>query len=189
MGQLFSGIFDSGMTETIQCSDFLLCVFSAFICGIILRLIYQLKSRSTPSFLLSLSILPIVVCVVIMMVNGNIGTGVAIAGAFGLVRFRSAPGTAKEIAAIFTAMCIGLIVGMGYIGYGLLFTIVISVIFLLYSSIDFGAEKKMMLEKVYRVTIPENLDYTSIFDDLFRKYTKSHRLIQVKTVNMEVCFV
>ena len=114
---LFQGLFDTDMTSVIAISDFLLCVGSALVVGLILAAFYMYQTRYTKSFVATLALLPAVVCVVIMMVNGNIGTGVAVAGAFSLVRFRSAPGSAKEIGAIFLAMGTGLIIGMGYIGY------------------------------------------------------------------------
>lgn len=117
---IFRGVFDTDMTSVIGLSDFLLCVGSALIIGLILTGSYMWKTRYTKSFVATLAMLPAIVCVVIMMVNGNVGAGVAVAGAFSLVRFRSFPGSAKEIGAIFLAMGTGLVVGMGYIGYAFL---------------------------------------------------------------------
>lgn len=135
---------------------------------------------------MTLAILPAVVAVVILMVNGNIGAGVAVAGAFSLVRFRSAPGTAREIGAIFAAMSMGLIMGMGYIGYSALFTVLIGLAMLLYAKLASGDRKD--LHKVLKITIPENLNYSDVFDDIFKKYTKSYKLNQVKTSNMGSLF-
>ncbi|MBQ2721184.1 MAG: DUF4956 domain-containing protein, partial [Clostridia bacterium] len=101
MDSLFNGIFDTTLTNVINVSDFLLCVAVSIVIGIIFAAVFSFKANSSKSFLITLALLPATVCVVIMMVNGNIGTGVAVAGAFSLVRFRSAPGSAKEIAAIF----------------------------------------------------------------------------------------
>ena len=109
---LFQGIFDTNMTSVISISDFLLCVGCALVIGLILAGTYMYGTKYTKSFVATLALLPAVVCVVIMMVNGNVGTGVAVAGAFSLVRFRSVPGSAKEIGAIFLAMCSGLVAGM-----------------------------------------------------------------------------
>lgn len=117
---LFQGIFDTNMTSVISISDFLLCVGCALVIGLILAGTYMYGTKYTKSFVATLALLPAVVCVVIMMVNGNVGTGVAVAGAFSLVRFRSVPGSAKEIGAIFLAMCSGLVAGMGYLAYALL---------------------------------------------------------------------
>ena len=113
---LFAGIFDNSTTTVIPVSRFLLCVGVSLVIGVILAAAYAYKTRYNPGFVRTLAILPAVVCVVIMMVNGNVGTGVAVAGAFSLVRFRSVPGSAKDIGAIFIAMGAGLVSGMGYLG-------------------------------------------------------------------------
>ena len=125
METLFLGLFDTDMTRTIQVEDFLLCIGCSLIIGIILTLGYMINARCSKSYVVTLAVLPAIVCVVIMMVNGNIGTGLAVAGAFSLVRFRSVPGSAREIVMLFLAMGTGLLTGMGYIGFGFLFAIVI----------------------------------------------------------------
>ncbi|MBQ6326949.1 MAG: DUF4956 domain-containing protein, partial [Clostridia bacterium] len=124
-------------------------------------------------------------CVTIMMVNGNIGAGVATAGAFSLVRFRSAPGTAREIALIFMTMVAGLVAGMGYLAYAVLFTLIMCVIFLILGRFDPEARG---LTKTLRVTIPEDLDYDGVFDALMAEYCRQWKLTQVKTVNMGSLF-
>lgn len=136
----------------------------------------------------TLAMLPAIVCVVIMMVNGNVGAGVAVAGAFSLVRFRSVPGSAKEIGAIFLAMGTGLVVGMGYIGYAFLIAVILGGMTVLYNQLDFGAGKGMTLYKTLHITIPEDLDYTEVFDDVLKKYTEACELVQVKTTNMGSLF-
>lgn len=123
-----------------------------------------------------------------MMVNGNVGTGVAVAGAFSLVRFRSAPGTAKEICTLFLAMGAGLIAGMGYLCFAALFTVVMCAAFVLYSRLDFGEKKNSDAYKTFSITIPEDLDYSGIFDDIFAEYTVSHDLTRVKSTNMGSMF-
>lgn len=188
LDNLFSGVFQStSSTEsTIYFSKFLSCIGVSIFIGLFLALTYTYKSKYTKSFVVTLATLPAVVCVVIMMVNGNIGAGVAVAGTFSLVRFRSVPGTAKEIGAIFLAMAAGLITGMGYLGYGVLFAFVISGVNIIYtfSGIGNGNNRK----KIMRITIPEDLDYTGVFDDLFKKYTKECELVNVKTSNMGSLF-
>lgn len=184
LNNIFKGIFDSELASVISVSDFLTCIVSALIIGLILALCHMYKTRYTKSFVATLALLPAVVCVVIMMVNGNIGTAVAVAGTFGLVRFRSAAGTAKEISAIFLAMATGLVVGMGYIAYGFLCAIIFGVVSILYASIDFGIKKRGTTYKTLHVTIPEDLDYTDVFEDLFKEYTSSYDLTHVKTTNM-----
>ena len=149
---------------------------------------YMYKTRYTKSFVITLAMLPAVVCVVIMMVNGNVGAGVAVAGAFSLVRFRSVPGTAKEIGTIFMAMGAGLIAGMGYLGYASLFTIILCAVFIVYNRLDFGTKKKAAIYKTFVIVIPEDLDYTSVFDDIFDEYTRAYELVNVKTTNMGSMF-
>ena len=125
-----------------------------------------------------------------MLVNGNLGTGVAVMGAFGLVRFRSAPGNAREIGSVVLAMAIGLATGMGYLGIAVLLLLIIGAAILILTEIPFGSQS--FSQKELKVTIPENLDYAGIFDDLFEKYTKSAELMKVRTTNMgslyELCY-
>lgn len=186
--QLFRGLFDTEMTAVISVPDFLLCVGSALVIGLLISACYRYHIRYTRSFVATLALLPAVVCVVIMMVNGNVGAGVAVAGAFSLVRFRSVPGTAREIGALFLAMGAGLIVGMGYIAYGFLFSIILGAASMLYNRLDFGAGEKAALYKTLHITIPEDLDYTGVFDGLLREYTSSCELTQVRTTNMGSLF-
>lgn len=185
---LFEGIFDSGLVNVIRVSDFLLCLGVALALGLLLAFSYMYRTRYSKSFVVTLALLPAVVCVVIMMVNGNVGAGVAVAGAFSLVRFRSAPGTAKEIVTLFLGMGAGLIVGMGYLAYAALFTVIMCLMFLLYNRLDLGGKTSEVKNKVLKITIPEDLDYTDIFDDIFSEYTTASELMQVKTTNMGSMF-
>lgn len=184
---IFNGIFDSGTASSISVSSFLLCVAVALAIGLVLAFSYSYKSRYTKSFVVTLALIPTVVCVVIMMVNGSIGAGVAVAGAFNLVRFRSVPGSAKEIGAIFLAMGAGLAVGMGYLAYGVLFAVILGAVTMLYNKTRLG-ENKPSLDKTLRITIPEDLDYTGVFDDLLEKYTEKYEVVQVKSTNMGSLF-
>jgi len=152
--------------------------------GLILAFAYMYRNAYTKSFVVTLALLPAVVCVVIMMVNGNIGAGVAVAGAFSLVRFRSAAGSAKEIVILFLAMGAGLISGMGYLAYAVMFAVLMSIIMIIYNLSGFGGRNLAAAEKTLSITIPEDLDYSGIFDDLFKEYTSTHELISVKTSNM-----
>ncbi len=186
--KLFEGVFDTATQTRIAVPDFLLCVGMALVIGLILALVYRYRSQYTRSFMLTLAVLPATVCVVIMMVNGNIGAGVAVAGAFSLVRFRSAPGTANEIGAIFIAMAAGLIAGMGYIGYAMLFTLVLSAAWLLYQFIGIGRGGTMNRQRILRITIPEDLNYTEVFDEPFARYTTACELMKIKTTNLGSLF-
>ncbi|MBQ8719274.1 MAG: DUF4956 domain-containing protein [Clostridia bacterium] len=188
MNTMFESIFPTATTSTISVADFLICVGASLVLGVLITLCYMFRARYTKSFVVTLATLPAVVCVVIMMVNGNIGAGVAVAGAFSLVRFRSLPGTAKDIGMLFLAMGVGLIAGMGYIGYAALFTVVLCAVHLLYTLLRFGGEKKMRCYKSFRITIPEDLDYTGVFEEIFARYTSSCELVQVKTTNMGSMF-
>lgn len=184
---LFRGLFDTDMTKVISAGDFLLCILCCLAVGVIFALSFMYRSRYTKSFLVTLFLLPCVVCVVIMMVNGNVGAGVAVAGAFSLVRFRSVPGTAKEITMLFVAMGAGLIAGMGYLGYCLLFSVIMCLLILLSSRITIG-KRHNNTYKTMSITIPEDLDYSGVFEDLFKEYTTSWELVRVKTINMGSLF-
>lgn len=185
---LFKGLFDTDLTSVISVTDFMLCLGFSLALGLVLSFAYMYRTRYTKSFVITLALLPAVVCVVIMLVNGNVGTGVAVAGAFSLVRFRSVPGTAKEICTLFLAMGAGLIAGMGYLGFAVLFTVVMGVMFVLYNRLDFGVRKNSEAFKIFTITIPEDIDYTGVFDDIFSAYTRSHELVRVKTTNMGSMF-
>lgn len=185
---MFRGLFDTSVVSVISVSDFMLCIGCSLLIGIILAVCYMFRSRYTKSFIITLGLLPAVVCVVIMMVNGNVGAGVAVAGAFSLVRFRSVPGTAKEITMLFLAMGAGLIAGMGYLGYALLFTVVMCVLSLLYNVLDFGTKKNSAAYKTINITIPEDLDYSGVFEEILCEYAVSWELVRVKTTNMGSMF-
>ena len=183
LDQFFSSNLETqNTTTTLSIKSVLLCTAASLILGLGIALAYRFRNQSSKSFVVTLALLPAIVQLVIMLVNGNLGTGVAVAGAFSLVRFRSVPGSARDIGSIFLAMAIGLATGMGYIGIALLFTLIISAVSLLYTVSGFGEKKEE--EKGLKVTIPESLDYTEIFDDLFQKYTSKWELVQVKTASM-----
>lgn len=187
LNNLFQGVFDTGSQNVIGVGEFMLCIAVSLVIGLFLAVMHGYKSKHSHSFLATLALLPAVVCVVIMMVNGNVGAGVAVAGAFSLVRFRSAPGTAREIGAIFLAMGAGLIAGMGYLAYAVLFAFILGLMSFLYNwicqRID-HADK----EKILHITIPENLDYGEVFEEVLEQFTKSHELTGVKTTNMGSLF-
>ena len=182
---IFKGLFDSASVTVIPAGQFLLCVGMALAIGGLIALAASRRSGYSQSFLVSLFTLPALSCVVIMMVNGNVGAGVATAGTFSLVRFRSAAGSAKEIALIFLAMVAGLITGMGYLAYAVLFTLILCAVFLIWGGFDPAAKG---LEKELRITIPESLNYEGAFDGILNKYCAKWKLEQVKTTNMGSMF-
>ena len=166
----------------ITLSSFLICTAVSLVLGICTALISMFRSKCSQSFALALAVLPATVQMVIMLVNGNIGAGVAVAGAFSLVRVRSAPGSAREIASIFIAMAIGLATGMGYVAIAAIFFAVLAAVTLLLTCLGFGEGNSA--ERVLKITIPEDLDYDGLFDDIFKTYLKSSSLERVKTSNM-----
>ena len=173
-------IFSSVLTGGFSVGLYLLCLLFAGLCGTIAALALSRESSATRSFLISLVVLPIIVTTVILMVNGNVGTGIAVAGAFSLVRFRSAAGKARDISAIFLVMTAGLTCAAGYIGIALLFTILASGLMLLLSRIPMSCDRFVALH----ITVPESVHFANAFDDLFDQYTKSRKLIKAKTSNM-----
>ncbi len=184
----FHGLFDTALTDAIAPGDFLLCVGVSLLLGLLLCGMAIWQSGFSRSLMVTLAILPAVVCVVILMVNGNVGTGVAVAGAFNLVRFRSAPGSAKEIAALFTAMGSGLIAGMGYLAYATLFTMILGAAMTVYNAVSFHAGTGDAAERTLRITIPEDLDYTGVFDPILAEHTRRYALTQVRTTSMGSLF-
>ncbi len=185
---IFRGIFDSDLTNVISVTDFFLCIGTALLIGLIFAGMYIYRTRSSKSFVVTLALLPTTVCMVIMMVNGSVGAGVAVAGAFSLVRFRSAPGSAKEIGAIFLAMAAGLITGMGYLAYAILFSVIMAVIYIIYTELERKSKDRGALYKTLHITIPEDLDYDEVFEEIFKEYTSEFELTQVKTTNMGSMF-
>lgn len=163
-------------------SEFIFCTVFSIFYGVIIARIHMYKNQYSKNFILTLILLPLIVQTVIMLVNGNLGTGVAVAGAFSLVRFRSVPGNSREIASIFLGMTVGLAAGMGYVAIGGLLVLIVGIIMLLVSNLPVGQMNQMMRD--LKVTIPENLDYEGIFDDLFAEYTTQNELLKVRTVNM-----
>lgn len=180
---MFDNIFTSVLTsDTFSGSEFALVTAAAFLCGLIIAGSYMIKNRYSKSLVATLVLLPAIVELVIILVNGNLGAGVAVAGAFSLVRFRSAPGRGQEITGIFLAMAVGLAAGMGYIGIALIFSVVVSGVSLLMRSVQFGADNRGM--RLLKISVPENLDYENRFDDTFHKYLKEYSYDDVRTTNM-----
>lgn len=173
-------IFGSVLGTEVTVTAFLICLGSSLVCGLITAFAAAFRNRVSKSFFVSLILLPMIVETVITMVNGNIGTGVAVMGAFSLVRFRSVPGKAKDIVAIFLAMTAGLACASGYVGIAVLFTLIISVITVLLSLIKFGDERLLLLN----VTVPESLNFAHGLDDVFAEYTKKYYLTSTRTTNM-----
>ena len=175
---LFSPIFSG----TFTISSYLICTATSLVLGAIIAFASGFRSRQSKSFLLALFLLPAIVQTVIMLVNGSVGTAVAVIGAFSLVRFRSAPGSAKEIVSIFLAMAAGLATAVGYVALAAIFVIIICLVIICANFVNIKEKDDLFRE--LRITIPESLNYAHEFDDLFDKYTKESKLLNVKTTNM-----
>lgn len=182
---MLNSIF-SGASSSIELSSILICVACSVFLGVVIAFAYKFTSKYSKNFLITLAMLPLFVEAVIIMVNGNLGTSVAILGAFGLVKFRSLPGTSKEILFVFFAMTVGLACGMGHIFYASLITFIGCLLIVFFSKINVfefdGSIKEL------KVLMPEDLDYTNVFDDIFKKYTNKVELEKVKTTNMGSLF-
>ena len=169
------------INDNLTITSFLICMLVAIILGIVSAITHMITTRSNKNFVTTLAIVPILVSLVILLVNGNLGTSVAVLGAFSLIRFRSIPGNSREIISIFFSMAIGLAVGTGYIAFAAIFTVIVSLFTIILNKFNFGeSENEMMLT----ILIPEDLDYTNVFDDIL----KSYELVKTKTTNMGSLF-
>jgi len=177
--------FGSVLPSTgVAVGSYLICLATALVLGGLLAWIYTFRSSYTKSFVGTLFMLPAVVCIVIMMVSGSLGAGIAVAGTFSLVRFRSVPGTAREIGSIFLTMAVGLACGMGYLAFAAIFTLIMGMFQLLFRLSTFGEDKYAERKKTLQITVPEDLDYAHLFDDIFEHFTDEVQLIRVKTTNL-----
>lgn len=179
---MFNSIINGGITI----ENFAACLATAFALGLVVAFVHMKTTHSNRNFITTLAILPILVTTVILMVNGNLGTGVAVMGAFSLVRFRSIPGNSRAILSVFFAMAIGLAVGTGYLAFAAIFTLAVAIITAVLSFINFGAGTTQ--EKKLTVLIPEDLDYTTVFDKAFNKYLNGYTLEKAKTTNLGSLF-
>lgn len=179
---MFNSIIESSLTP----ASFFSCLGVALVLGLIVAIVHKKTTRSSSNFITTLAILPMLVSMAIMLVNGNLGAGVATVGVFSLVRFRSIAGNSRSIMSVFFAMAIGLAVGTGYIAFASLFTVIVSAIIVFLKYIKFGESKN--IDKKLTILVPEDMDYTEMFDDIFAKYTSSHLLEKSKTTNMGSLF-
>ena len=179
---MLDSILSSVTESAVTAGEFALCTGASLLLGAIIALIYMYRNTVSKDFAVTLALLPVIVQVIITLVNGNLGTGIAVAGAFSLVRFRSVPGSGKDIGSVFLAMAVGLATGTGYLAIAAILTGVVGLMTFLYSNTAFGESK--IADKELIVTIPESLDFSGIFDDLFQEYTSHSELVRVKTSNL-----
>lgn len=178
----FQSISATDSTATFSMGTFFTCMVVSLVLGLVIAAVFMYRNTYSKGFVITLALMPAIVQMVIMLVNGNLGTGVAVMGAFSLVRFRSVPGRAEEITSIFQAMAVGLATGMGYIGIAVVFVIIMGCANIILSTSRFGKQKEN--NRILRITIPESLDYTTVFDEVFKQYLKTWDLKQVRTSNM-----
>lgn len=183
LSHLFYDIFTDTVVDPAM---MLLAIGVSLLLGLVVAKVYQFKTVYSKSFVMSLALLPTLIAIVIFLVNGSLGAGVAVMGAFSLIRFRSAPGGAKELVSIFLVMTIGIAIGMGYLVFATVFTLIMSLVMLLLEVVNFGQMKHSMRQLT--VVIPESLDYESIFDDIFNKAANHIELANVKTSDMGSLF-
>ena len=183
LSHLFYDIFTDTAVDPVM---MLLAIGVSLLLGLVVAKVYQFKTVYSKSFVMSLALLPTLIAIVIFLVNGSLGAGVAVMGAFSLIRFRSAPGGAKELVSIFLVMTIGIAIGMGYLVFATVFTLIMSLVMLLLEVVNFGQMKHSMRQLT--VVIPESLDYESIFDDIFNKAANHIELANVKTSDMGSLF-
>lgn len=176
--------------QTTDMTYFFICMVLAVVLGMVQAFVYTIKNRYSKSFVTTLVLLPVAVCMIVLLVNNNLGVAVAVAGAFTLVRFRSVPGTGKEITAIFIAMVTGVTLASWEtynIEYACIFTLLGSGLLLLLNTTNLF-NKGNKLELILKITIPEMLNYCEVFKEVFEKYTISYEKLQVKSVNMGSMF-
>lgn len=183
---LNSILSSSSVTANLNTVELLACTGASLVLGMLVAFIYMYKNNYNKNFVITLALLPAIVQLVIMLVNGNVGAGIAVMGAFNLVRFRSVPGTAKDIGSIFCAMAMGLATGMGYVGVAFIFLVCLGLMNIILYVTRFGESGG--LQKQVKITIPENLDYSLEFVDLFDKYSTKNELVRTKTTNMGSLF-
>ena len=184
---MLSHLFYDIFTDTaVDPAMMMLAIGVSLLLGLVIAKVYQFKTVYSKSFVMSLALLPTLIAIVIFLVNGSLGAGVAVMGAFSLIRFRSAPGGAKELVSIFLVMTIGIAIGMGYLVFAPVFTLIMSLAMLLLEVVNFGQMKHSMRQLT--VVIPESLDYESIFDDIFNKAANHVELANVKTSDMGSLF-
>ncbi|MDR0921868.1 MAG: DUF4956 domain-containing protein [Lactobacillales bacterium] len=174
----------SNTTNTLSISIpiLLATIIAALVAGWIIAIIHMYRNTYSKNFIFTVALLPVLVSAVVMVVNGNLGAGITVAGAFSLVRFRSAPGNAREIATIFFSMATGLAIGMGYIVYTFIFVADISMAMIAYTKFNFGESDSM--KKQLKITMPEYTNYNLDFNETLDEFTDSYKLEQVKTTNL-----
>lgn len=182
-------IFTSAVADTLSISSTLAVILSAILLGLVISRVYILTHKRegySPSFSITLIMLPAIISIIILLVGNNVARAFSLAGAFSLIRFRSAPGDPKDIAYVFFTLGTGLACGMGYIGYAAVFVIIMCIVMVVLTFINYGTAKNSLMQ--LKITIPEDVDYQGLFDEIFDEYTKNYALQKVKTTDFGALF-
>lgn len=184
----FTSVFDTAdsLVSSVSTGSFFLCCVVSLVLGACVAGIYMFRHAYSKNFVVTLALLPLIVQMVITLVNGNLGAGIAVMGVFNLVRFRSIPGSAKDIGSVFLAMAIGLATGMGYVLLAVVFTVIVAAANAVFVLTPFGRPREQ--KKTLRITIPEDLEYDGMFDDVLQRYAAESELVEVQTTNMGSLF-
>ena len=182
-------MFDSIYSGSVTASQFFLMAGVALVTGLLYAWILSFRIHAQSRFFLVCAMIPFVAAFVISFVKGNIGAGVALGGGcFGLIRFRSAQGTADELISVLIAMAAGVAFGMGYLGYGAVALLSLAGLWFVFSSFDLFRHKSMAADQLLRITVPETLEYNGVFDDAFTRFLREVEPVGVKTTGMGSMF-
>ncbi len=176
----------TSIVSNVSASSFLICCLASIVLGMVCAGVYMFKHDYSKNFVVTLGLLPLIVQMVITLVNGNLGAGIAVMGVFNLVRFRSIPGSAKDIGSVFLAMAVGLATGMGYLFLAVLFTVIVAIVNIVFVVTPFGRPRQP--GKILNITIPEDLEYDGVFDGVLGRYASDFELTEVQTTNMGSLF-
>lgn len=184
----FSSVYGSSdsLASAVSSESFLLCCAASILLGLVCAGVYMFRHEHTKNFVVTLALLPLIVQMVITLVNGNLGAGIAVMGVFNLVRFRSIPGSAKDISSVFLAMAVGLATGMGFLTLAVVFTAIVAVVNLVFVLSPLGRPRQP--EKVLNVTVPEDLEFDGMFDETLARHASEYELTEVQTTNMGSLF-
>lgn len=186
---MFNTLFTSGIGQTLTVSKTLLIILAALVCGLVISQVYifiHRKAAGSQSFSISLIMLPAIVAIIILLIGDNIARAFSLAGAFSLIRFRSAPGEPEDIAYIFFSLAVGLACGMGYLGYAGIFTLILGTVMLILRKFKYASPKNTTM--ILKVSVPENLNYEGLFDDILDQYTNTWQMNRVKTSQFGTLF-
>lgn len=174
------------LASQVTSGEFLICCLASILLGIVCAMVYMFRHDHSKNFVVTLALLPLIVQMVITLVNGNLGAGIAVMGVFNLVRFRSIPGSAKDIGSVFLAMAIGLATGMGYLALAVVFTFIVAIVNIVYVLTPFGKPREP--NKTLRIAVPEDLEYNGLFEGVLNEYADEYKLMSVQTTNMGSLF-